>query len=100
MFLLNVQNPGQFEYYVPGVDNPPSDGTSNYNFIATDYESYACLYECMQIEPQLMEVMAFALSRENNGANMCDEALAALGVKVEEMVYTVHDDDCQYFPEP
>merc|ERR1712142_471913 len=92
--------PGQFEFWVPGVENPPSDGTSNYNFIDTDYENYACLYECWQVEPELMEVMAFALSRDDNGANKCNDAFAALGVKTEEMVYTVHDDKCTYFPEP
>ncbi|CAL4108296.1 unnamed protein product, partial [Meganyctiphanes norvegica] len=92
----HTDNPGQFEFYVPEVENPPSDGTSNYNFIATDYENYACVYECMQVEPELMEVLAFALSRDNQGENLCKDAFEAIGVVVDELVYTVHDDDCTY----
>merc|ERR1711887_28237 len=93
-------NPGQFTFWVPGVENPPSDGTSNYNFIETDYDNYACVYECWQVEPELREVLAFALSRDTNGHNKCNDIFEKLEVKHQEMVKTVHDDDCFYFPEP
>ena len=78
------------------MENPPQDGTSNYNFIDTDYDNYACVYECLQVEPELMEVLAFSIGRDPKGANQCNEAFAAMGVNTEELVFTTHDDACTY----
>ncbi|CAL4067430.1 unnamed protein product [Meganyctiphanes norvegica] len=89
-------------YY--GEGDPGEIGKANHYVLSTDYENYACVFNCVQVDETTREMFAFLMARTNlfdsDADPICETIFRDLGVNIANMLQTEHGDDCFYFPEP